>query len=81
MITLFFHGESMGLFSGKTSPDEQLEEQVLYLVSEQISGQAKLANGDTWTARTSTPIAIPAGAPVAVSAINGATAIVRPLND
>lgn len=47
----------------------------------QISGQAKLANGDTWTARTSTPMAIPAGAPVAVSAINGATAIVRPLND
>lgn len=42
MITLFFHGESMGLFSGKTSPDEQLEEQVLYLVSEQISGQANL---------------------------------------
>lgn len=42
MITLFFHGESMGLFSGKTSPDEQLEEQVLYLVSEQISGQAQL---------------------------------------
>ena len=47
----------------------------------QISGQAKLANGDTWTARTTTPMAIPAGAPVAVSAINGATAIVRPLND
>ena len=42
MITLFFHGESIGLFSGKTSPDEQLEEQVLYLVSEQISGQANL---------------------------------------
>lgn len=42
MITLFFHGESMGLFSGKTSPDEQLEEQVLYLVSEQISGQSNL---------------------------------------
>jgi membrane protein implicated in regulation of membrane protease activity len=47
----------------------------------QISGQAKLANGDTWTARTAGPVAIPQGAPVAVSAINGATAIVRPLND
>ena len=47
----------------------------------QISGQAKLANGDTWTARTSTPVPIPQGAPIAVSAINGATAIVRPVND
>ncbi|WP_314647393.1 NfeD family protein [uncultured Microbacterium sp.] len=47
----------------------------------QISGQVKLSNGDTWTARTSTPVAIPQGAPVAVSAINGATAIVRPVND
>lgn len=47
----------------------------------QISGQAKLANGDTWTARAAGPVPIPQGAPVAVSAINGATAIVRPLND
>lgn len=47
----------------------------------QISGQAKLANGDTWTARTATPVSIPQGAPVAVTAINGATAIVRPVND
>lgn len=47
----------------------------------QISGQVKLANGDTWTARTATPVPIPQGAPVAVSAINGATAIVRPVND
>ena len=47
----------------------------------QISGQVKLANGDTWTARTVTPVPIPQGAPVAVSAINGATAIVRPVND
>lgn len=47
----------------------------------QISGQAKLANGDTWTARTATPVPIPQGAPVAVTAINGATAIVRPVND
>lgn len=47
----------------------------------QISGQAKLANGDTWTARTSTAVPIPQGAPIAVNAINGATAIVRPVND
>lgn len=47
----------------------------------QISGQAKLSNGDTWTARSESSTAIPHGAPVAVSAINGATAIVRPVND
>lgn len=47
----------------------------------QISGQVKLSNGDTWTARTTTTIAIPQGSPVAVSAINGATAVVRPIND
>lgn len=47
----------------------------------QISGQVKLANGDTWTARTSTPVPIPSGAPIAVSVINGATATVRPVND
>ncbi|MBS0024925.1 NfeD family protein [Microbacterium paraoxydans] len=47
----------------------------------QVSGQAKLANGDTWTARASSPVPIPQGAPIAVTAINGATAIVRPLND
>jgi len=46
-----------------------------------ISGQAKLSNGDTWTARTESAIAIPQGAPIAVSAINGATAIVRPINE
>lgn len=47
----------------------------------QISGQVKLSNGDTWTARTAAPVPIPQGAPIAVSAINGATAIVRPIND
>lgn len=47
----------------------------------QISGQAKLSNGDTWTARAETSTAIPQGSPIAVSAINGATAIVRPVND
>jgi membrane protein implicated in regulation of membrane protease activity len=47
----------------------------------QISGQVKLSNGDTWTARTSTSVPIPQGSPVAVTAINGATATVRPVND
>lgn len=47
----------------------------------QISGQVKLSNGDTWTARSLSGIAIPQGSPVAISAINGATAIVRPVND
>ncbi|WP_217183878.1 NfeD family protein [Streptomyces sp. AC495_CC817] len=47
----------------------------------QVSGQVKLSNGDTWTARTSAPIAIPQGAAIAVTAVNGATAIVRPVND
>lgn len=47
----------------------------------QISGQVKLSNGDTWTARTSTSVPIPPGSPVAVTAITGATATVRPVND
>ncbi|KNY07053.1 MULTISPECIES: NfeD family protein [unclassified Microbacterium] len=47
----------------------------------QISGQVKLSNGDTWTARSLSPVSIPQGSPVAISAINGATAIVRPVND
>lgn len=47
----------------------------------QISGQVKLSNGDTWTARVSSGVAIPQGSPVAINAINGATAIVRPVND
>lgn len=47
----------------------------------QISGQVKLSNGDTWTARTSGPVPIPQGSPIAVIAINGATATVRPVND
>jgi len=47
----------------------------------QISGQAKLSNGDTWTARTESAAVIPQGAAIAVSAINGATAIVRPVNE
>ena len=47
----------------------------------QISGQAKLSNGDTWTARTATSMPIPQGSPIAVEAISGATATVRPVND
>lgn len=47
----------------------------------QISGQVKLSNGDTWTARTAGPVPIPQGSPIAITAINGATAIVRPVND
>ncbi|MBT2485890.1 MULTISPECIES: NfeD family protein [unclassified Microbacterium] len=47
----------------------------------QISGQVKLSNGDTWTARTASSVPIPQGAVVAISAINGATAVVRPVND
>lgn len=47
----------------------------------QISGLVKLSNGDTWTARTTASLPIPQGATVAISAINGATATVRPSND
>lgn len=47
----------------------------------QISGQVKVSNGDTWTARTETAIAIPLGAPVRIDAIDGATAMVRPAGD
>ena len=47
----------------------------------QISGQVKLSNGDTWTARTAGSVPIPLGSPIAVIAINGATATVRPVND
>ena len=47
----------------------------------QISGQVKLSNGDTWTARTAGAVPIPQGSPIAVMTINGATATVRPVND
>lgn len=47
----------------------------------QISGQVKLSNGDTWTARSAGSVSIPQGSPIAITAINGATAIVRPVND
>ncbi|GEK85991.1 NfeD family protein [Microbacterium aerolatum] len=47
----------------------------------QVTGQVKVSNGDTWTARTETAVMIPQGAPVLIAAINGATAIVRPAGD
>ncbi len=47
----------------------------------QVSGQVKLSNGDTWTARTAVAVPIPQGATIAITAISGATAIVRPVND
>ena len=47
----------------------------------QVSGQVKLSNGDTWTARTPTGVPIPQGATIAITAVSGATAIVRPVND
>jgi len=45
----------------------------------QISGQVKLSNGDTWTARSVDGTAIPQGTRIAVSGIQGATALVRPV--
>ena len=41
MITLFFHGGGVGLFQEKSSSSE-LEEKVIHLVSEQVSGQAQM---------------------------------------
>lgn len=46
-----------------------------------ISGQVKVSNGDTWTARTEGAVTIPQGAPVVVASINGATAVVHPIGD
>lgn len=46
----------------------------------QVSGQVKVSNGDTWTARVEDVAPIPSGAPVVIAAIQGATAIVRPAN-
>lgn len=48
------------------------------------AGQVKLVNGDTWTARLATgadDAALREGAPVVVTAIEGATAIVVPASD
>ncbi len=52
-----------------------LNGQVLSTVSA-IGGQVKLSNGDVWTARTEAGEIEP-GAPVQVSRIDGATAVVR----
>ncbi|GAA3946180.1 NfeD family protein [Microbacterium soli] len=46
-----------------------------------ISGQVKLSNGDTWTARSIDGAPISEGSRVAVAEIIGATAVVRPVND
>lgn len=46
-----------------------------------VSGQVKLANGDIWTARTAADAPISAGDRIVVTAIEGATAIVRAAND
>lgn len=46
-----------------------------------ISGQVKLSNGDTWTARSLDGAPIIQGSRVAVTEISGATAIVRPVTE
>ncbi|MGN7976431.1 NfeD family protein [Microbacterium sp. 22195] len=46
-----------------------------------VSGQVKLSNGDTWTARSLDGTPIIQGSRVAVAEINGATAIVRPVTE
>ena len=46
-----------------------------------LTGQVKLSNGDIWTARTGDASTIPHGSRIAVDAIEGATAIVRPTHD
>lgn len=47
----------------------------------EITGQVKLSNGDTWTARSADGTAIIRGSRIAVSQISGATAIVRPVTE
>ncbi len=42
-----------------------------------VSGQVKLSNGDIWTARSADSVTLPQGVPIAVDAIEGATAVVR----
>ncbi|REJ05528.1 NfeD family protein [Microbacterium bovistercoris] len=46
-----------------------------------ISGEVKLSNGDTWTARSSTDAPIPRGGRIQVIEITGATAVVRPVSE
>lgn len=47
----------------------------------QVTGQAKLANGDTWTARSASGTPIPQGGRVTVEEISGATALVVPATE
>jgi membrane protein implicated in regulation of membrane protease activity len=44
-----------------------------------MGGQVRLANGETWTARTATAIEITPGVAVTVTLIDGATAVVQPV--
>ncbi|MFC4139382.1 MULTISPECIES: NfeD family protein [unclassified Microbacterium] len=46
-----------------------------------VSGEAKLGNGDTWTARSATDAPIPRGGRIEVVEITGATAVVRPVSE
>lgn len=43
-----------------------------------MGGQVRLANGDTWTARTATSFDIDPGVTISVTRIDGATAVVEP---
>ncbi|MBW1637845.1 MULTISPECIES: NfeD family protein [Microbacterium] len=58
---------------------------VVLLEVSTLTGQVKLSNGDTWTARLASdaPVTTPLapGAPVVVSRIEGATAYVRSAHD
>lgn len=44
-----------------------------------MGGQVRLANGETWTARTATAIEVAPGVAVTVTLIDGATAVVQPV--
>lgn len=45
-----------------------------------MGGQVRLSNGDTWTARSAEDADITPGVAITVTGIDGATAVVRPLN-
>lgn len=45
-----------------------------------MGGQVRLANGETWTARTAVPVDITPGVGVTVTQIDGATAVVQPID-
>ena len=66
---------------GYTLPPDAMptEHQVALHDITQITGQVKLANGDTWTARSADGVPIIQGARVVVAQVNGATAYVRPV--